>query len=108
VSRKAASAFHKALLLDYPNAEDQVEFNRAQRTSQLPRTALIGGLIEIHGEGGQGRDWTRGCVALTNRDIDDLFARVAVGTPVVIVGGDGGDGIFSDLVKNHRAAAGKE
>ena len=54
----------------------------------MPAAAGIGGLIEIHGEGGRGRDWTRGCVALANPDIDDLFRHVEVGTPVTIVGSD--------------------
>jgi hypothetical protein len=59
-------------------------------------------LIEIHGEGGRGKDWTQGCVALTNSDIDDLFGRVAIGTPVTIVGGDGNGGTFTRLVDMHR------
>ena len=46
----------------------------------------IGNLIEIHGDGGEGRDWTDGCVALANPDMDRVFAHVRVGTPVTIVG----------------------
>jgi hypothetical protein len=88
ISRRAAGAFYKALLLDYPNAEDRAEFNRARRSGDLPPSAGIGGLIEIHGEGGRGRDWTRGCAAVTNRELDELFAHVGVGTPVTIVGSD--------------------
>ena len=90
VARKAhgASIYHKALLLDYPNNEDRAEFSRAVRSGNVPKAATIGGLIEIHGEGGRGRDWTKGCVALTNTEIDELFARVGVGTPVTIVGSD--------------------
>jgi len=90
VARKArgATIYYKALLLDYPNQEDRREFTRARRNGELPPSAAIGGLIEIHGEGGRGRDWTRGCVALTNPDIDDLFARVEIGTPVTIIGSD--------------------
>ena len=59
--------------------------------------ARPGGLIEIHGEGGRGEDWTRGCVALSNRDMDDLFRRVAVGTPVTIVGAEDSAGRFATL-----------
>lgn len=88
VSRVTASAYYRALLLDYPNATDRAEFARARRSGDLPRSAGIGGLIEIHGEGGRGRDWTKGCVALANPDMADLFARVGVGTPVTIVGSD--------------------
>ncbi len=90
VARKArgATIYYKALLLDYPNQDDRREFTRARRNGELPPSVAIGGLIEIHGEGGRGRDWTRGCVALANPDIDDLFARVEIGTPVTIIGSD--------------------
>ena len=56
------------------------------------------------GDGGRGKDWTRGCVALSNSDIDDLFRRVGVGTPVTIVGGDG-HGRFARLVREHGSAS---
>ena len=95
--------FYKALLLDYPNAEDRAEFNRARRSGDLPPSAGIGGLIEIHGEGGRGRDWTRGCAAVTNRDMDELFARVGVGTPVTIVGSDD-FGAIAEFATQHRTA----
>ncbi|HSD26878.1 MAG TPA: L,D-transpeptidase, partial [Vicinamibacteria bacterium] len=62
--------------------------------------------IEIHGEGGRGQNWTEGCVALSNPDIDDLYGRVGVGTRVTIVGGDGSDGAFSDLLA--RVGDGRE
>jgi L,D-peptidoglycan transpeptidase YkuD (ErfK/YbiS/YcfS/YnhG family) len=52
----------------------------------VPLRAGVGSLIEIHGDGGQGRDWTDGCVALSNSDMDRVFARARVGTPVTIVG----------------------
>jgi lipoprotein-anchoring transpeptidase ErfK/SrfK len=100
-AKKAAGAsrYYKALLLNYPNDEDRAQFQRLRRTGDLPRWATPGGLIEIHGEGGRGRDWTNGCVAMPNRDIDDLFARVGVGTPVTIVGTDGNGGAFSEVVR---------
>ena len=45
----------------------------------------LGGLIEIHGSGsGRQRAWTRGCVALRNVHMDELWEIVGVGTPVVI------------------------
>jgi lipoprotein-anchoring transpeptidase ErfK/SrfK len=90
VSRMAnlPSEFYKALLIDYPNADDRAKFSRARREGAVPPAARIGGLIEIHGSGGRNQDWTNGCVALANPDMDDLFARVGVGTPVTIVGSD--------------------
>ena len=90
--------FHKALLLDYPNAADRQRLAEARRAGELPRGVQPGGLIEIHGEGGRGRNWTDGCVALSNVDMDEVFARVEVGSWVTIVGGDGGNGTFSGFV----------
>jgi lipoprotein-anchoring transpeptidase ErfK/SrfK len=100
------TTYYKALLLNYPNEEDRAQFERKRRSGQLPRWARLGGLIELHGEGGKGKDWTKGCVALSNHDMDDLFPRVGVGTPVTIVGGDGDGGTYTELVRRHRAAAG--
>jgi len=78
--------FHKALLLNYPNDDDRSRFVKAKHNGSLPAKADIGGLIEVHGLGGKGVDWTDGCVALKNEDIDVLYRLVAVGTPVIIVG----------------------
>jgi len=95
---RGQSRFHRALLLDYPNQEDRRRLAAALRTGDLPRGTRLGGLIEIHGEGGRGRNWTDGCVALSNADMDDLFTRIPLGTRVTIVGGDGRNGTFSDLL----------
>jgi lipoprotein-anchoring transpeptidase ErfK/SrfK len=105
VLRKRTDSIYKlALLLDYPNADDRAQFERLKRERRIPKSARIGGLIEIHGDGGRGDDWTQGCVALSNQDMRDLFDRVAVQTPVTIVGGDGSGGVFSELVRRHKAA----
>ncbi|MDX1642723.1 MAG: L,D-transpeptidase [Thermoanaerobaculia bacterium] len=82
----AETRFYKALLIDYPNALDRQRFDARKAIGALPDDARIGSLIEIHGDGGVGRDWTDGCVALTNRDMDALYREVSEGTPVVIVG----------------------
>lgn len=78
--------YYKALLLDYPNAEDRARFDLGKRRGTIPRRAGIGSLIEIHGDGGAGGDWTDGCIALSNQDMDVIFSRVRLGTPVAIVG----------------------
>ncbi len=78
--------YYKALLIDYPNAEDRARYSFGKKNGAVPRRAGIGNLIEIHGDGGQGRDWTDGCVALANPDMDRVFAKARVGTPVTIVG----------------------
>ncbi|MGE5235474.1 MAG: L,D-transpeptidase family protein [Acidobacteriota bacterium] len=81
-----ATQYYKALLINYPNDDDRQRFDQGKRRGTIPHRAGIGSLIEIHGEGGQGRDWTDGCVALRNEDMDRLYPRVRVGTPVTIVG----------------------
>ena len=78
--------YHKALLLDYPNAEDRRNFAIKKQKGILSRGTGIGNLIEIHGKGGKGFDWTIGCVGLRDRDIDDLCRLVGTGTRVTIVG----------------------
>ena len=78
--------YYKALLLDYPNDEDKRRFNSEIENGFLPATSKIGGLIEIHGNGGKGIDWTEGCIALTDKEIDLVYKNVRVGTPVTIVG----------------------
>lgn len=78
--------YHKALLIDYPNETDKAEFKKAVSGGKLPRSARIGSLIEIHGEGGRGYDWTEGCIALSNEEMDVVFRIAGEGTPVTIVG----------------------
>ncbi len=102
---RLSADYYKALLIDYPNAEDRAQFSRRRQTGDLPASARIGGLIEIHGSGGRGHDWTNGCVAVTNPEMDDLFGRVGVGTPVTIVGSDTYGPIAEFAVRNRRDAA---
>lgn len=79
--RKDDSAYHLSLKISYPNAND-VAF--AQANGRSP-----GGDIFIHGWRNYGpnrgrRDWTAGCIAVTNRDIEDIWRRVDVNTLIVI------------------------
>jgi lipoprotein-anchoring transpeptidase ErfK/SrfK len=101
---RLSSDYYKALLIDFPNAEDRAEFGRARGSGDLPASARIGGLIEIHGSGGRGHDWTNGCVAVTDPEMDDLFTRVSVGTPVTIVGSDTYGPIAEFVRRNRRDA----
>jgi murein L,D-transpeptidase YafK len=84
-SRKRNSAFHRALHISYPNAEDR---RRARRRGVSP-----GGDIMIHGlPNGLGaigkkhvlRDWTEGCIAVTNEEIEEIWRVVPNGTPIEI------------------------
>jgi L,D-peptidoglycan transpeptidase YkuD (ErfK/YbiS/YcfS/YnhG family) len=78
--------YHKALALDYPNAEDKERFKKEISKGTIPSSSRIGDGIQIHGGGGKGVDWTEGCVALRDSEIDIVFNLIRVGTPVTIVG----------------------
>jgi hypothetical protein len=80
------TVYYKALVIDYPNDTDRALFSEAKQKRKIPGNAEIGGAIEIHGEGGQNADWTSGCIALHNTDMDRVFDLAKVGTPVTIVG----------------------
>ena len=82
---KANSQYHLALHISYPN-EEQVEV--ARKAGYSP-----GGDVFIHGlPAGYGRvgaahrrfDWTDGCIAVTNQEIEEIWRLVPVGTPVEI------------------------
>lgn len=79
------SAYHKNLGISYPNEAD-IEYAKSQNKS-------AGGLIKIHGlKNGLGAlgklhlnsDWTQGCIAVTNEEIDELFEYVIIGSPIEI------------------------
>ena len=84
-SRNAASAYHRSLHISYPNEDDR---NRATKLGVSP-----GGDIMIHGlPNGRGWvgpahravDWTLGCVAVTDTEIEEIWKLAPVGTPVEI------------------------
>jgi len=79
--RNPNSAFHLSLGISYPNAQD-VAFAKARGKSP-------GGDIFIHGQpNGERRvgrpDWTAGCISVTNRQMEQIYAMVKNGTPITI------------------------
>lgn len=84
--RNPNSRYHLSLHISYPDAEDR---RRAKRKGVDP-----GGMIMIHGLPNnwtwetaplKASDWTDGCIAVTNREIEEIWALVKDGTPIVIV-----------------------
>ncbi len=77
--RNAKSRYHLSLGISYPNSDD---IARAEAMGKRP-----GGDIFIHGTPhryvGQ-RDWTWGCIAVTNEEIEEMYAMVKDGTPIFI------------------------
>jgi L,D-transpeptidase-like protein len=84
IQKRPHSRYFRALLINYPNAEDTEEFLAAKRRGEIPGSIGIGGLVEIHGGGKDGM--TYGCIALDNSQMVEVFDMVDVGTPVTIVG----------------------
>jgi murein L,D-transpeptidase YafK len=84
--RNSTSRFHRALHISYPSQGDKV---RAAALGLAP-----GGDIMIHGlkkeaawlgRNHRARDWTNGCVAVTNDEIEEIWRLVPDGTVVEIV-----------------------
>lgn len=85
------SRYNKFLQISYPNDSSFARFNQLKSSGVIPSSARIGGDIGIHGIWAGGDDmielgvgWTDGCVALKNKDIEELYSLVGVGTKVVI------------------------
>lgn len=80
--RNPESDFHLSLGINYPSANDIAE---ARKLGQSP-----GGDIFIHGRGNLVdalvRDWTWGCIAVTNDEMEEVYAMVRTGTPILIQG----------------------
>ena len=85
--RNPGSRFYKALHISYPNANDRI--------AAASRGVSPGGQVMIHGLGGgsrardlqdmlQGADWTAGCIAVSNAEIEEIWGYTMNGTPIEI------------------------
>lgn len=83
--RNAHSQFYKSIHISYPSLRDRAEARE--------RGVSAGGDVFVHGLGkGYGwigatyrlKDWTDGCVAVTNEEMDEIWRLVADGTPIEI------------------------
>jgi murein L,D-transpeptidase YafK len=84
-NRNASSKFHRSLHISYPDHTDR---ERARKLGVSP-----GGDVFIHGlpngysfigAAHRARDWTDGCIAVTDQEIEEIWGIVANGTPVEI------------------------
>lgn len=83
--RNAQSSFYKSIHVSYPDAADKASARR--------RGVDPGGMIMIHGQPNgygwaawafQWFDWTDGCIAVTNSEMDEIWNLVRNGTPIEI------------------------
>lgn len=97
-TRNAQSAFHLFLGISYPGGKDAERGVRAGLISRAERDAILaaqqrkacppwqtglGGTMGIHGHGSSA-DWSWGCVALEDAEVDELWVSCPLGTPVFI------------------------
>ena len=98
-TKNPQSKFHLSLGLSYPSKDDANRgfaeglVSKKERDEIIsaidakkmpPQKTKLGGEIYIHG-GGTESDWTWGCVALKNEEIQELFAVIPIGTKVKIL-----------------------
>lgn len=100
--KKTRTNYRRFLSINYPNIADADRgleaglidehdwadiFFANVRGAMPPANTRLGGMIGIHGYGGRPEipiDWTKGCIAVTDAEIDYLFAQIDIGTPVLI------------------------
>jgi len=91
INLQQRATYHRAYDINYPNRIDRIRYDFAKSQNLISSRGgvipSIGGEIQIHGMG-IGNNWTWGCVALRNEDIDELFnhKEIRSGTTVIIVG----------------------
>jgi murein L,D-transpeptidase YafK len=89
--RHRSRRYHRFLLISYPNRRDRRRYRRSRRRGRIPAGRGIGGAVGIHGER-RGfallphklLDWTRGCVAVDDDEIEELYRTVVPRARVTI------------------------
>jgi murein L,D-transpeptidase YafK len=108
IEKNADSKFHRFITINYPNVKDaDIAYDEGRLTAfqwvdilyasskgtKPPWNTPLGGFLGIHGIGENEQyklqligdtDWTNGCIALTNREVDELFRLIPLGTLVRI------------------------
>ncbi len=91
VDKRPHAKWSRFLALDYPTPAHKARFEEWKRKGQVPRNASPGGGIGIHGTWPNDefmidrfKNWTNGCIALKNSDVQEVYSYIQVGTPVVI------------------------
>jgi murein L,D-transpeptidase YafK len=90
-SKRPHEKWDKMMLIDFPTQTDLEKFKERKDKGLIPRNAKIGGGIAIHGTWPHDdmavdlyQNWTNGCIALKNEDIDELYDLLPIGAQVVI------------------------
>lgn len=109
VQVRDSNRFHLFIQLDYPSVRDAINALKEDRISKAqyrkildahifgnlpPQNTPLGGAIGIHGIGVETKDkleiheiadWTQGCIALRNEEVEQLTQYISKGTQVTII-----------------------
>lgn len=109
VQVRDSDRFHLFIQLDYPSVRDAINALKEDRISKAqyrkildahifgnlpPQNTPLGGAIGIHGIGVETKDkleiheiadWTQGCIALRNNEVEQLTQYISKGTQVTII-----------------------
>jgi murein L,D-transpeptidase YafK len=122
VALRPSHKFHYFIQLNYPSRQDAMAGYRnglisweelvhiyqahQEQNGIPPQRTRLGGFVGIHGIGKEtpqrlqiqrGINWTQGCIALTNDEIDELRQFIHLGTRVTILNELIGTGLFTDI-----------
>ena len=84
--RNPYSMAHKSLAISYPNERDR-KYARSQG-KDTGGDVMIHGILNGYDDRASefvGVDWTLGCIAVTNREVDELYEHVKIGAPINIL-----------------------
>lgn len=83
--------YHQFIGVSYPNDSDRARYKDLKRQGKVPEGRGVGGGIGIHGVGSRKlsgihkqEDWTHGCIAMDDDEIDEFGSLVSEGTPIEI------------------------
>lgn len=87
----ATSPWHTLIGVSYPNYDDVKRHAALKASREIPHDAGIGFGIAVHGRGAnqadgehKNSDWTLGCIALDNDEVEEFSRVVPKGTPIII------------------------
>ena len=90
-SKYPHASWAKFMWIDYPNATSWEKHNEAKRKGIIAANSKIGGEVGIHGVPKDcdyaidtKQNWTWGCISLKNKDVNEIYEVIGVGTEVEI------------------------
>ena len=91
VNKRVHEKWDRYMGIDYPTKESLQKFAARKQRGEIPKTARPGAGIGIHGVWpyedfvvDRYKNWTNGCIAMKNSDVEEIYSYVPIGTPISI------------------------